>query len=323
MTTNNKIYIAGHSGMVGSAILRILKQAGYKNIVIKSHSELDLTKQALVENFFAEERPDQVYLAAAKVGGIYANNTYPANFIYENLMIQSNVIHAAFNAGVKKLLFIGSSCIYPVSVTQPLREEALLTGVLEPTNEPYSVAKIAGIKMCESYNRQYASTNGIDYRCVMPTNLYGQGDTYDSENSHVIPGLIRRIHDAKMAKLTEVKIWGTGNPKREFLNVDDMARACHLIMNIDKAIYSQITTNMRIHINVGSGKELTIKDLVNLISKIIGFKGEFVYDLSNLDGAPQKLLDSSRMRSLGWTSEITLKEGLKRAYEDFKNKNKV
>ncbi len=260
---DQKIYVAGHRGMVGSAIVRNLKFRGYTNIVTRTHAELELTNQKAVQDFFKQEKPKSVYLAAARVGGIYANNTYPANFIYEKLMVQNNVIHQAFLSGVKKLLFLGSSCIYPKLASQPMSEDALLTGKLEPTNEPYAIAKIAGIKMCESYNRQYNESHGVDYRSVMPTNLYGPGDNYHPENSHVIPGLIRRFHEAKVSNATEVVIWGSGLPRREFLYVDDMADASVFVMNLEKKNYDNQTEQMQSHLNVGYGNDLTIAELAN------------------------------------------------------------
>ena len=308
-----KIYVAGHRGMVGSAIVRQLEQQGQSNIVTRTHSELDLTDQAAVRDFFAVERPDQVYLAAAKVGGIHANNTYPAEFIYDNLMVQGNVIHEAWKVGVKKILFLGSSCIYPRGVAQPMQESALMTGVLEPTNEPYAVAKIAGIKMCESYNRQY----GVDYRSVMPTNLYGEGDNYHPENSHVIPALIRRFHDAKLAKLPEVAIWGSGRPMREFLHVDDMAAASVYVMNLDKAVYDQHTEPMLSHINVGFGSDVTIKELAQAVSDVVGYQGVITFDPTKPDGTFRKLMDSRRLNGLGWQAKVNLKDGLGKAYQDF------
>ena len=313
-----KIYVAGHRGMVGSAIVRLLNAEGQANIVTRTHEALDLTDQAAVRAFFAEEKPDQVYLAAAKVGGIHANNTYPAEFIYQNLMIEAAVIDAAFRNGVKKLLFLGSSCIYPKLAEQPMREDALLTGQLEPTNEPYAIAKIAGIKLCESYNRQYGEGHGIDYRSVMPTNLYGPGDNYHPENSHVIPALIRRFHEAKINEAQCVTIWGTGTPKREFLYVDDMARACVHVMNLDKATYNQQTQPMCSHINVGSGKDLTIKELAQLIKNTVGFDGDIAFDPSKPDGSMRKLMDSRRLSRLDWAPTIALKDGLALAYADFR-----
>lgn len=312
-----KIYVAGHRGMVGSAIVRNLQAQGYLNIVVKTHSELDLTNQGQVASFFQQEKPDQVYLAAAKVGGIHANNTFPAEFIYENLMVQNNVIHQAFSSGVKKLLFLGSSCIYPKLAPQPMGEEALLTGKLESTNEPYAIAKIAGIKMCESYNRQFGQSHGVDYRSVMPTNLYGPGDNYHQENSHVIPALIRRFHEAKLRNATEVLIWGTGIPRREFIYVDDMADASVFIMNLDKSIYDENTQPMQSHINVGSGSDVTISDLAELIRQTVGFNGLVSFETSRPDGAPQKLMNSDKLNKLGWTQKVELKDGLLMAYKDF------
>lgn len=310
---NQKIYVAGHRGMLGSAIMRHLISAGYSNLVIRSREELDLTSQVAVENFFSLEKPDIVYLAAARVGGIHANNTYPAEFVYENLMIEANVIHQAYKNNVKKLLFLGSSCIYPKLAVQPMVESALLTGKLEPTNEPYAIAKIAGIKLCGSYNRQY----GLDYRSIMPTNLYGTGDNYHPEDSHVIPGLIRRFHEAKLQNKDSVIIWGTGRPLREFLNVDDLAEACLFIMNLAKEKYESITDAMENHINVGFGREITIFDLAKLIAKTIGFEGKIIFDKDRPDGAPRKLMDSSKLRHLGWQPKIDLEVGLQKAYSEF------
>jgi GDP-L-fucose synthase len=314
-----KIYVAGHRGMVGSAIVRQLLEQGYPadRIITRTHAELDLTDQAAVRTFFDSEKPAQVYLAAAKVGGIHANNTYPAEFIYSNLMVQANVIDAAFRNGVKKLLFLGSSCIYPKLATQPMREDVLLTGTLEPTNEPYAIAKIAGIKLCESYNRQYGESHGVDYRSVMPTNLYGPGDNYHPENSHVIPALIRRFHEAKFNNAPSVAIWGTGMPKREFLYVDDMASACVHVMNLDKAIYDQHTQPMLSHINVGCGEDITVLDVAETISKTVGYQGEITFDTTKPDGTPRKLMDSSRLNALGWTAQVSLEDGLNTAYQDF------
>jgi GDP-L-fucose synthase len=308
-----KIYVAGHRGMVASAIIRELENQGQTNIVVRTHAELDLTDQQSVRTFFEAEKPDQVYLAAAKVGGIHANNTYPAEFIYDNLMVQANVIHEAFKVGVQKLLFLGSSCIYPKAVRQPMREDALLSGILESTNEPYAVAKIAGIKLCESYNRQY----GVDYRSVMPTNLYGPGDNYHPENSHVIPALIRRFHEAKVNKSPEVVIWGSGSPMREFLYVDDMAAASVYVMNLDKTIYDQHTEPMLSHINVGFGTDVTIKELAQTISEVVGYQGNIGFDTSKPDGTARKLMDSGRLNSLGWHAQVNLKDGLTKAYQDY------
>jgi GDP-L-fucose synthase len=314
-----KIYVAGHLGMVGSAIVRQLLATGHPpdRIVTKAHSELDLTDQSAVRAFLQTETPDQIYLAAAKVGGIHANNTYPAEFIYENLVIQANVIDAAFRNGVRRLLFLGSSCIYPKMARQPIREDALLTDTLEPTNEPYAIAKIAGIKLCESYNRQYGYSHGVDYRSVMPTNLYGPGDNYHPENSHVIPALIRRFHEAKVANASSVAIWGTGTPKREFLYVDDMAAACLHIMNLDKVTYDQHTQPMLSHINVGYGRDITIRQVAEAIAKTIGYQGEITFDTSKPDGTPRKLMDSSRLNSLGWEAKVGMEVGLSAAYQDF------
>lgn len=317
MNPQPKIYVAGHRGMVGSAIVRILQQQGQTNIVTRTHAEMDLTDQTAVRAFFKSEKPDQVYLAAAKVGGIYANNTYPAEFIYENLMVQANVVDAAFRNDVKKLLFLGSSCIYPRNVTQPMREDALLTGPLESTNEPYAVAKIAGIKLCESYNRQYGLSHGVDYRSVMPTNLYGPGDNYHPENSHVIPALIRRFHEAKMNNAASVVIWGTGTPRREFLFVDDMAAASVFVMNLDKTIYDNNTRPMLSHINVGYGGDLTIRQLAEAIAETVNYQGEITFDTSKPDGTPRKLMDSSRLKAMGWTPKVVFKHGLSLAYRDF------
>jgi GDP-L-fucose synthase len=308
-----KIFIAGHQGLVGSAILRNLPVRSHDNIVVRSHSNLDLTRQEDVNHFFERERPDQVYLAAAKVGGIVANDTYPAEFIYQNLMIESNVIHAAWKFGVKKLLFLGSSCVYPKLVEQPIREDALLTSVLEPTNEPYAIAKIAGIKLCESFNRQY----DVDYRSVMPTNLYGPGDNYHPENSHVIPALIRRFHEAKVLKKEYVIIWGTGLPRREFLYVDDLANACIHVMNLDKIIYDKYTSPMQSHINVGYGEDITISDLAAAICETVGYSGEVKFDTTKPDGVSRKLLDSKTINLLGWKPQVNLKNGLSKAYDDF------
>jgi len=312
-----KIYVAGHRGMVGSAIVRTLQAAGQLNIATRTHAELDLTDQAAVRAFFAAEKPDQVYLAAAKVGGIHANNTYPAEFIYQNLMMEANVVDAAFRHGVRQLLFLGSSCIYPKLAPQPTREDALLTGTLEPTNEPYAIAKIAGIKLCESYNRQYDASHGVDYRSVMPTNLYGPGDNYHPENSHVIPALIRRFHEAKVAGVPTVVIWGTGTPRREFLFVDDMAAASVHVMNLSKAEYDQHTQPMLSHINVGYGDDVTIRELAMAVGETVRYAGTITFDTSKPDGTPRKWMDSKRLRDLGWAPTVDLREGLKRAYADF------
>lgn len=314
---NQKIYVAGHRGMVGSAIVRNLQAKGFSNIVTRTHAELDLTNQAAVQAFFEKEKLDQVYLAAAKVGGIHANNTFPAEFIYQNLMMEANVIHQAFTGGVKKLLFLGSSCIYPKMAPQPMSEGALMTGALEPTNEPYAVAKIAGIKLCESYNRQYGQSHGIDYRSVMPTNLYGPGDNYHPENSHVIPALIRRFHEAKVENNPEVMIWGTGTPRREFLYVDDMAAASVFVMGLDKTVYDQHTQPMQSHINVGFGSDITIAELASAVAKAIGYQGRIKFDPSKADGAPRKWMDSSRLNNLGWKPLVEFQDGLASAYDEF------
>jgi GDP-L-fucose synthase len=313
MSKQDRIYVAGHRGMVGSAIIHKLNEAGYENIITRSHSELDLVQQADVRRFFKNERIDQVYMAAAKVGGIFANNTYPAEFIYQNLMVEANIIHEAWQSGVKRLLFLGSSCIYPRLAPQPMAEDMLMTGVLEQTNEPYAIAKIAGIKLCESYNRQY----GTDFRSVMPTNLYGPGDNYHSENSHVIPGLIRRFREAKQNAAAEVVIWGTGAPMREFLYVDDMAAACLHVMDLDSETYASNTQPMLSHINIGTGEDLTICDLAITIGEVVGYRGRISFDTSKPDGTPRKLMDVRRMRSLGWRPQIGLRQGLALAYADF------
>ncbi len=312
---NQKVYLAGHRGMVGSAIVRNLKGRGYQNIITRSHAELDLTNQAAVRSFFETEKPDQVYLAAAKVGGIHANYIYPAEFIYQNLMIEANIIHQAFLAGVKKLLFLGSSCIYPKLAPQPMSEDALLTGKLESTNEPYAIAKIAGIKMCESYNRQYGLSHGVDYRSVMPTNLYGPGDNYHPENSHVIPALIRRFHEAKVSNTPEVVIWGTGTPKREFLYVDDMAAASVFVMELDKKTYDQHTESMQGHINVGFGSDVTIAELAKAVGEAVGYQGKISFDTSKPEGSPRKWVDSSKLNRLGWKPLTNLRDGLTLTYE--------
>jgi GDP-L-fucose synthase len=314
-----KIYVAGHRGMVGSAIVRQLLAQGLaqSQIVTRTHAELDLTNQLAVQQFFAQEKPTQVYLAAAKVGGIHANNTYPADFIYQNLMMQANVIEAAFQNGIQKLLFLGSSCIYPRMAQQPMREDALLTGTLEPTNEPYAIAKIAGIKLCESYNRQYGVSHDVDYRSVMPTNLYGPGDNYHPENSHVIPALIRRFHEAKLANAASVAIWGTGIPKREFLYVDDMAAACVHVMSLPRSTYDQHTSPMLSHINVGYGTDVSIAEVAHNIAQVVGYTASITFDTSKPDGAPRKLMDSARIHSLGWQAKVDLKQGLTLAYQDF------
>lgn len=319
MNTSLRIYIAGHGGMVGSAIWRQLTASGHapQAIITRTHAELDLCNQAAVRAFFQTEKPEQVYFAAAKVGGIHANNTYPAEFIYQNLMMQANVIEAAFQSGVKKLLFLGSSCIYPRQAPQPMAEDALLTGPLEPTNEPYAIAKIAGIKLCESFNRQYGASHGVDYRSVMPTNLYGPGDNYHPENSHVIPALIRRFHEAKIGRAPKVTIWGTGTPCREFLFVDDMASASVHVMNLPKVTYDQHTSPMQSHINVGYGSDITIAALAQTVGQVVSYQGEIDFDASKPDGTPRKLMDSRRLKSLGWQAKVSLEDGLVIAYQDF------
>jgi len=310
MKLNDKIYITGHRGLVGSAIVRQLEARGFTNLLMRTHKELDLTIQAQVQSFFQQEKPDYVILAAAKVGGIYANNTYPADFIYQNLMIQTNVINSAYENKVKRLLFLGSTCIYPKAVKQPMREDALLTDVLEPTNEPYAVAKIAGIKLCESFNRQH----GTDFRSVMPTNLYGSNDNFHPENSHVIPALIQRMHKAKVNDDQEVTVWGTGNAMREFLYVDDMAKASLFVLELDKQMYNTNTHPMLSHINVGTGKDVTIREVAEAIKKVVKYKGKIRFDATKSDGALRKLTDVSRLSSMGWTYDISLEEGLKNTY---------
>ena len=310
MELNSKIYIAGHRGMVGSAIMRNLQKKGFTNFITKTSAELDLRNQQAVSDFFAKEKPDYVFLAAAKVGGIQANNVYRADFIYDNIMIQNNVIHSSYVNTVKKLMFLGSSCIYPKMAPQPLKEEYLLSGYLEDTNEPYAIAKIAGIKMCESYKRQY----GCNFISVMPTNLYGPNDNYNLNNSHVLPALIRKFHDAKENKLPEVEMWGTGKPMREFLHADDMADACVHLMNTYEGAQ---------HVNIGSGEDLTIKDLALLIKGIVGYSGEIKHDFTKPDGTPRKLMDVSFLHSLGWKHKISLKDGISAVYDDFKKKEGV
>lgn len=310
LNSDSVIYIAGHRGMVGSAILRQLQESGFTNLITRTHSELDLCDQAAVRAFFEQEQIDYVVLAAARVGGIHANDTYPAEFIYQNLMMEANVIHEAWRAGVTRLLFLGSSCIYPKFANQPMAEKELLTGILEPTNEPYAIAKIAGIKLCESYNRQY----GTHYRSVMPTNLYGPHDNFHPENSHVIPALLRRIHEAKVNGDEQVTIWGSGNARREFLHVDDMAAACLHVMGLSDDIYAEQTEPMLSHINVGTGVDVTIRELAETICEAVNFKGELAFDTSKPDGTPKKLLDISRLTKLGWSAQIGLKEGLQSTY---------
>jgi GDP-L-fucose synthase len=317
-----KVYVAGHEGMVGSAIIRMLKKNKNIRLITKNKKELNLINQEQVQNFFYKEKPDQVYIAAAKVGGIYANSIYPAEFIYENLMVQSNIINAAFVNEVKKLLFLGSSCIYPKFTVQPIKEEYLLSGLLEQTNEAYAVAKIAGVKMCESYNRQYGISHNIDYRCVMPTNLYGPGDNYHLNNSHVIPALIRKFHEAKINNQSKVIVWGTGKVRREFLHVDDLAGACIYIMNLERNIFYKAIKPSCSHINVGSGEEFTIAELAKIIKEIVGYIGEIEFDLEKPDGMKRKFLDSKNINNLGWKKEVSLRTGLRQVYKDFKSKYK-
>ena len=307
MIANSPIYVAGHRGLAGSAIIRRLQTSGYHNLITRTHDELDLSQQEAVNRFFESQRPEYVFIAAGRVGGIYANSTYPAEFIYQNLLIESNIIHAAWRNQVQKLLFLGSSCIYPRNAPQPMKEEHLLTGLLETTNEPYAIAKIAGIKMCDAYNRQY----GTNYLSVMPTNLYGLGDNYDYENSHVLPALLRRIHEAKMQHQAKVVIWGSGSPRREFLSSDDLADACvFLIERFNAADIGEF-------VNIGAGREITIRELAELVAEVVGFNGDLTFDTSKPDGAPRKLLDTSRMQSLGWEAKTGFREGIYQAYEDF------
>jgi GDP-L-fucose synthase len=308
-----RVFVAGHRGMVGSAIVRRLERLGGYEIITAGRDSLDLLNQPVVADFFAEQQVDEVYLAAAKVGGIVANNTFPADFIYENLMIECNIIHAAFKTGVERLLFLGSSCIYPKLAEQPMQEAALLTATLEPTNEPYAIAKIAGIKLCESYNRQY----GVDYRSVMPTNLYGENDNFHPQNSHVIPAMMRRFHEAAQSNAPEVVVWGTGTPMREFLHVDDMAEASVYVMNLDQQTYGENTQPMLSHINVGTGIDCTIAELAHTLAKVVGFDGRVVFDTSKPDGAPRKLMDVTRLKSMGWQAQISLEAGLKSTYDWF------
>ena len=311
MNLNDKIYIAGHCGLVGSAIVRQLKSRGFSNLLMRMHKELDLTNQAEVQNFFQQEKPDYVILAAAKVGGIHANNTYPADFIYQNMMIEANVINSAYENKVKRLLFLGSTCIYPKAVEQPMREDALLTDVLEPTNEPYALAKIAGIKLCESYNRQH----GTDFRSVMPTNLYGVNDNFHPENSHVIPALMRRFHEAKINNDEEVVLWGTGNAMREFLYVDDMAAASLFVLELDEQIYQANTKSMLSHINVGTGVDITIREMAETMKEVIGFKGKLTFDTTKPDGAPRKLINVTRLENMGWKYSVDLRKGIEKTYD--------
>jgi GDP-L-fucose synthase len=311
MDLNDKIYIAGHRGLVGSAIVRQLESRGFTNLLMRTHKELDLTNQAQVQNFFQQEKPDYVILAAAKVGGIHANNTYPADFIYQNMMIEANVINSAYENKVKRLLFLGSTCIYPKAVEQPMREDALLTDVLEPTNEPYALAKIAGIKLCESYNRQH----GTDFRSVMPTNLYGVNDNFHPENSHVIPALMQRFHQAKIDNDEEVVVWGTGNAMREFLYVDDMAQASLFVLELDEGTYKANTQPTLSHINVGTGKDITIREMAEIMKQVVGYKGRITFDTTQSDGAPRKLIDITKLESIGWKYKVDLENGLKKTYE--------
>ena len=311
MDLNEKIYIAGHCGLVGSAIVRQLKSRGFTNLLMRTHKELDLTNQVSVQTLFKNEQPDYVVLAAGKVGGIYANNTYPADFIYQNIMIEANIIHAAYEYKVKRLLFLGSTCIYPKAVEQPMREDAILTNTLEPTNEPYALAKIAGIKLCESYNRQH----GTDFRSVMPTNLYGINDNFHLENSHVIPALMRRFHEAKMKNDSEVTVWGTGNSMREFLYVDDMAAASLFLLELDKQMYQANTKPMLSHINIGTGMDITIREMAETMKQVVGFKGRLIFDTAKPDGSPRKLIDVTRLSDLGWEYTTKLKEGLEKTYK--------
>ena len=312
---NDKIYIAGHRGMVGSAILRQLESRGFNNLIKCTHDELDLTNQLQVQSFFKQEKPDYVILAAAKVGGIHANNTFPADFIYQNLMIEANVINSAYENQVKRLLFLGSTCIYPKEVEQPMRENALLTGPLEPTNEPYALAKISGIKLCESYNRQY----GTDFRSVMPTNLYGINDNFHPENSHVIPALMQRLHQAKLNNDKEVVIWGTGRPMRDFLCVDDMAQASLFVLSLDSTVYKENIQPMLSHINVGTGKDVTIRDMAETMKKIVGYEGRFSFDTTKPDGALRKHIDVSRLKKMGWKYNVELQEGFEEMYKWYSN----
>jgi len=311
MDLKDKIYIAGHRGLVGSAIVRQLESKGFTNLLMRTHKELDLTNQVQVQTFFKQEKPDYVILAAAKVGGIHANNTYPADFIYQNMMIEANVINSAYENKVKRLLFLGSTCIYPKAVEQPMREDALLTGVLEPTNEPYALAKIAGIKLCESYNRQH----GTDFRSVMPTNLYGINDNFHPENSHVIPALMRRFHEAKVNNDKEVSVWGIGGAMREFLYVDDMAEASLFVLELDEKTYQTNTKPMLSHINVGTGKDVTIREMAETMRRVVGYEGKLTFDATKPDGAPRKLIDVTRLENMGWKYSINLKQGLKKTYK--------
>jgi GDP-L-fucose synthase len=311
LTSETRIFISGHQGLVGSAIMRTLKAKGYSNLIVRTHKELELTDQMAVRNFFREEKIDHIIMAAAKVGGIHANNTYPAEFIYDNMMVAANVIHEAYCAGIERLLFLGSSCIYPRQAPQPMREDALLTGSLEPTNEPYAVAKIAGIKLCESYNRQY----GTHYRSVMPTNLYGPNDNFNLENCHVLPALMRKFHEAKESDQPVVEIWGTGKPRREFLHVDDLADACVSVMELSDASYEENVSPRNSHINIGTGEDVTIGELAEMIRDTVEYQGEIQFNTDKPDGAPRKLLDVSLLNRLGWKFKINLKDGLASTYQ--------
>jgi len=319
MNLNDKIYIAGHGGLVGSAIVRQLESRGYINLLMRTHKELDLTNQRQVQTFFQQEKPDYVILAAAKVGGIHANNTYPADFIYQNMMIEANVINSSYENKVNRLLFLGSTCIYPKAVIQPMREDALLTDVLESTNEPYALAKIAGIKLCESYNRQYDT----DFRSVMPTSLYGMNDNFHPENSHVIPALMQRFHKAKVNNHAEVLVWGTGNAMREFLYVDDMAEASLFVLELDEETYKANTKPMLSHINVGTGKDLTIREVAEIMKQVVGYKGKLTFDSKMPDGPPRKLIDITRLENMGWKYSIDLEEGLEKTYKLYLEKNYI
>ena len=320
MSKKKRIFVSGHNGLVGSSIVRLLKKNSQNDLILKNRRELNLINQEEVNSFFRNEKIDQVYLAAGKVGGIKANNNRPANFIYENIMIEANIIHSSFINNVKKLLFLGSSCIYPKFANQPIKEIELLNGYLEPTNEPYAIAKIAGIKLCESYNRQYKNTKGIDYRTVMPTNIYGPGDHYDEENSHVIPALIMKFRNAIKNKQSNVTLWGSGNAKREFLYVDDLARACEFIMNLDSNKYKSSISDMNQHINIGYGNDISIKELSEKVSKLTNFKGNIIFDEDMPEGTPQKLIDSNIINSMGWKPIFSLDDGLKKTYQDFINR---
>jgi GDP-L-fucose synthase len=315
MDLNEKIYIAGHRGLVGSAIVRQLEARGFTNLLMRTHKELDLTNQVSVQTLFKNEQPDYVIHAAGKVGGIHANNTYPADFIYQNIMMEANIINSAYENKVKRLLFLGSTCIYPKAVEQPMREDAILTNTLEPTNEPYALAKIAGIKLCESYNRQH----GTDFRSVMPTNLYGINDNFHPENSHVIPALMRRFHEAKMNNDTEVTVWGTGNSMREFLYVDDMAAASLFVLELDEQIYQANTKPMLSHINIGTGMDITIREMAETMKQVVGFKGRLTFDTAKVDGPPRKLIDVTRLSDIGWEYTTKLKEGLEKTYKWYLN----